>query len=126
MVIVEPLSSAQRDRPVAGGVGEAGDLGRALPDVERFDVLDDRHHQALLGLGGDAEVDGAVAVDDAVAAAEAGVQLREVVEGEHDGRARNGRTVSFGSFGWASLSCARTRSTSVTSTSSTYVKWGMR
>ena len=87
----------ERHRAVTGGRRQAGDLGRQRPDVAALGVVDDRHHQPLGCLRGDAEVDGAVAFDHPVVVLEAGVHLRGTRRRRRSRRAsRSGSTVSRG------------------------------
>ena len=80
----------QRHRAVARRRRQAGDLGSQRPQVVALGVVDDGHHQALVGLRGDAEVHGAVALDDAVVVLEPGVHLRELADGDDDGAGQQG------------------------------------
>ncbi len=85
IVIVEPDSSSRRALPRARGVGEARDLGRARPEIERFRMADDRDQQPAVGLGRDADVHGGESRHDALRVVVPRVELREGPDGEHDG-----------------------------------------
>ena len=65
MVMVEPVSSSRVAVPALGGLGEAADLGGAVPEVARLGMAHHRHHQAGRRLRGDADMDAAVLVHDA-------------------------------------------------------------
>ena len=63
--MVEPDSSSRVALPDLRRLGQPGDLGRAVPEVARLGMLDHRHDQPGRRLRGDADMDGAVPVDDA-------------------------------------------------------------
>ena len=115
----------QRHLRRAGGLGQAGDLGGGRPQIADVGVLDDRHHQARGRLHGDAEVDRAVALHDTGLVVEPGVHLRVVAHAPPRRRA-SGTAAPTAVAGRPSFSSLRSSSSAVTSTSSTYVKWGMR
>ena len=87
IVIVEPCSSSSVTVP-----------SRAAADRRATSAASDQRSRPsacsttgtirpLVGLRGDAEVDGAVALDDAVVVLEAGVHLRELADGDDHGAA---------------------------------------
>ena len=85
IVIVEPVSSSSVTLAAARGLERRVTSAARGPQVAGFGVLDDGHHQSRGGLHGDAEVDGAVPLDDAVLVVEPGVHLRVVADGDDDG-----------------------------------------
>lgn len=104
----------------ARGFGQARHFAGVAPEVARFGVAQHRHHQAVVALGGDADVHRAVAGDHLGLVVVARVQLREVAQRHDHGADQNGSRVSLPRWPphfW--LRWARRASRSVTSTSST-------
>ena len=63
--MVEPVSSSRVALPARAASARRVDLGGAVPEVARLGVADHRDHQPGVGLRRHADMDGAVAVDDA-------------------------------------------------------------
>ena len=78
MVIVEPVNSSRVALPDARRLGETGELGRRLPQIERLGMTHHRHHQPVRGLGRDADMDAAMTVQNAGLVVEARVDLRMI------------------------------------------------
>ena len=86
MVNVPPQISSGSSFLRAGPAGEVVDLPGDGPQPLALGAADDRHDQALVvEVDGDAEVD--EVVHDELAVADAGVEVRELVEGVDHGPA---------------------------------------
>ncbi|MBC7209429.1 MAG: filamentous hemagglutinin family protein, partial [Pseudomonas sp.] len=70
---------------VARGVGDTGNLAGVAPQVAGLGVAQYRHHQAVVALGGDADMHRAVAGDDLGLVVVGGIDLREVAQGDDHG-----------------------------------------
>ena len=85
MVIVDPLNSASVILLSRAAVGQSRDLVGSSPTGRVASACDDdRNHQPLRRLRGDAEMHRLMAVDDTVLVVVAGVHLREVADGDDD------------------------------------------
>ncbi len=81
---------------VLGGARDAGDLFGCLVGVARLGVADDRDHQAVRRLGGDAQMDGVVLGQHARLVIIGGVDVRLVLQGHDDGAGDEGQDVQLG------------------------------
>ena len=68
----------------AGCIRQSGDLLGTVPQVSSLSIRDDRNHQSLRRLRGDAEVHGMMTVDDSVLVVVARVHLWKITDGDHD------------------------------------------
>ena len=94
-VNVPPASSSGLTWPARVRAGQVGDLAGQAADVEVARVADDRHHQAALGVHGDAEVLGVVVDDLAGLGVETALSLGCTLSASSVASAKNGRKDSL-------------------------------
>ena len=125
-VNVPPDSSSGLDLAGPGPRGQVGDLAGQAAQVEVAGVVDDRHHQAALGVDRDAEVLGVVVGHLRVGRVDHGVDHRVDLERLHRGEREERQEAQLDALAaprspaWPA---ARSRAIAVTSASTTVVSW---